>query len=85
LLAEVRRLRAERDEAHSLLATAHKIIAFAEQSNCEMTAERDAMRAVVDAARDLVRSGYDGPFAGERVEPLFAAVAKMDEVTRGDD
>ena len=29
---------------------------------------------IVLAARDLVRSGYDGPFMGEAVEPLFKAV-----------
>ena len=35
----------------------------------------DAMLPVVDAALDLVRSGYDGPFMGPEVEPLVSAVA----------
>jgi hypothetical protein len=33
---------------------------------------------VVEAARDLMRSGYDGPFIGEVCEPLFSALANLE-------
>ena len=35
-------------------------------------------RAVVDAARALRDSGYDGPWIGEVCEPLYRAVAEWD-------
>jgi hypothetical protein len=34
---------------------------------------------VVDAAMRLVRSGYDGPFSGDAVAPLFKAVAEYEQ------
>ena len=44
-----------------------------------LQAQIDAMLPVVNAALDLVRSGYDGPMMGPEVEPLFAAVAAYEK------
>ena len=38
-----------------------------------------ALLAVADAAHKLCDSGYDGPFMGEAVAPLFAALAALDK------
>jgi hypothetical protein len=40
--------------------------------------EELAYEAVARAARDLIESGYDGPFCGEAVEPLLNAVAALE-------
>jgi hypothetical protein len=42
-----------------------------------------AAERVVEAARALVHSGYDGPVMGPEVEPLFAAVRGWDAETGG--
>lgn len=36
-----------------------------------------AKQDVIDAVVELIRFGYDGPFMGEAVEPLFKAVREM--------
>jgi hypothetical protein len=51
------------------------------RQNAKLKAEIEAMRPVVAAAIDLVRSGYDGPFMGDEVVPLFDAVAEYEKVT----
>lgn len=47
--------------------------------NAKLLAEIETMRPVVDAAVALVRSGYDGPFIGTEVEPIFKAVASYEK------
>jgi hypothetical protein len=51
------------------------------RQTAKLKAEIEAMQPVVTAAIDLVRSGYDGPFMGSEVEPLFNAVAKYEKAT----
>lgn len=45
----------------------------------EASDERDELRAVVREARALRDSGYDGPFMGEPIEPLFEALRRLDK------
>jgi len=47
--------------------------------NARLAAEIEAMKPVVKAATDLIRGGYDGPFMGTEVEPLFQAVAAYEK------
>lgn len=41
------------------------------------TTEGESRDKVVSEARKLVESGYDGPFSGDAVAPLFKAVRKI--------
>jgi hypothetical protein len=49
------------------------------RQNARLKAEIEAMKPVVTAAVNLVRSGYDGPFMGDEVQPLFSAVAAYEK------
>ncbi len=37
---------------------------------------------IANAAIELARSGYDGPFMGKEVEPLFRAIRELDKISK---
>ena len=41
--------------------------------------ERDLLFVVFEEAKDLIKSGYDGPFMGEEVRGIFHAVNEYDK------
>ena len=47
----------------------------------KLHARLTAAERVVEAARDLQRCGYDGPFIGDVCVPLFSAVNDYDKET----
>lgn len=51
------------------------------RQNARLKAEIETMKPVVDAAIDLVRSGYDGPFMGDGIAPLLEAVTNHEKNT----
>jgi hypothetical protein len=77
LKAECERLRAHFEHCDS-----SRIVTLVEERD-SLRSRVEAMRAVVDAARYLRDSGYDGPFIGEVCAPLFDALVALDKKEQG--
>ena len=72
---EMNKLANELDDVQDRLDKVNYWCNLATNGENEARSESEKMKAVVDAAKELRDSGYDGPFIGPVCAPLFTALA----------